>query len=136
MKIYLNIGTNIGDRAANLKHAVAAIESALHCKAVKSDVITTMPWGFKSENFFCNQGLMINKDIEPLTLLDSLQAIEKELGSKAHRDAEGNYMDRLIDIDIMDIEGVKIKSERLTLPHPHLYERPFFLMPYLLLKGY
>ena len=136
MKIYLNIGTNIGDRHENIKRAVSAIEHTLQCKAVICDVITTMPWGYKSDNFFCNQGIMIEKEIEPLALLDTLQRIEKELGSAAHRDADGNYMDRLIDIDIMDIDGVKMKSKRLTLPHPHLYERPFFLMPYLVLKGF
>ncbi|MCH5215480.1 MAG: 2-amino-4-hydroxy-6-hydroxymethyldihydropteridine diphosphokinase [Muribaculaceae bacterium] len=136
MKIYLNIGTNLGNRIANLKHAILAIESELHCKAVVSDIISSVPWGFASKNFFYNQGVMIDVDIEPYELLDTTQKIEKNLGSKAHRDAAGNYLDRIIDIDIVDMEGVKIRSERLVLPHPHLYDRPFFLIPYLMLKGF
>lgn len=136
MKAYLNIGTNIGDRHANIEQAISSIEEVLHCKAVRSEPVSTMPWGFKSDNIFLNISISVETDKDPYELLDCLQAIEKELGSGAHRDSDGLYIDRLIDIDIIDIDGVRIKDERLCIPHPHLYDRPFFLTPYLMLKGF
>ena len=69
--------------------------------------------------------------IEPEELLAILKRIETTLSSGSHRDSEGQYCDREIDIDIMAIEGIRWHSERLVLPHVHLLEREFFLKPLL-----
>ena len=77
-----------------------------------------------------------------LEVLDWLHDIEHRLGSASHRDADGNYVDRLVDIDIMAIDqwdgkqwqAVTVDHPRLQVPHPHLPDREFFLQPYHQLK--
>lgn len=135
MKAYLNIGTNLGDRQANINRAVLLVEQHLGCHALRSGVVESEPWGFKSENRFCNIGIAVETELAPAELLDELHDIEKEMGSLSHRTASGEYADRIIDIDIMAIDGVKIDSEKLTVPHKHLYDRDFFLKPYMELKS-
>ncbi len=128
MNYYLNIGSNIGQRRDNLYRAVVAIAATTGCCAV-SRVVESEPWGFESENRFMNLGMWVRSDIAPLEMLSLLQGIERRLGSASHRDAEGNYIDRLVDIDIMAIDGLVIHTPALQVPHPHMAERDFFLMP-------
>lgn len=135
MLCYLNIGSNLGDRRANLEAAIAAIERDFGTTARRSDVVESAPWGYASAHRFLNIGIAIEVDVEPLELLSRLQTIEKRLGSGAHRNADGSYADRLVDIDIMDIDGYSCDTERLTVPHRHLYDREFFLQPYNQLKS-
>lgn len=92
--------------------------------------------------------MVFRSEDQPLDILHSLQAIEKDLSCRIageifsrgkrgeagnigdnHRNADGSYADRFLDIDIMTIEGVEMQTEELTLPHPHLRERPFFMEP-------
>lgn len=73
-------------------------------------------------------------------MLDHIHDLEHSLGSDSHRDDRGNYIDRLVDIDIMAIEQtdgtpIAINTPTLTVPHPHLADRPFFLTPYRQLKS-
>ena len=127
---YLNIGTNLGDRQQNLRRAIAAL-SAGNGGCRVSDVVESEPWGFGSDNTFLNVAVAIKSSMEPQQLLDWIHAIEKRLGSGSHRDAHGNYIDRLIDIDIMaadDEQGnsITVNTPTMQIPHPHLYDRPFF----------
>ena len=62
-------------------------------------------------------------------MLDRIHDIERRLGSAAHRDGDGNYIDRLVDIDIVAIDERVIDTPTLQVPHPHLAERDFFLRP-------
>ena len=128
MNYYLNIGSNIGKRRDNLYRAVVAIAGSVGCCAV-SRIVESEPWGFESENRFMNLGVWVSSGIRPLEMLDRLQAIERQLGSGSHRDAGGNYIDRLVDIDIMAIDNQVIDCQTLQVPHPHLAERDFFLIP-------
>lgn len=138
MIYYLNIGTNLGNKNLNLSRAVAAIEKEFGyfelSKSVESD-----PWGFDSSNRFLNVGMLVYSDREPLEVLHSLQEIEKRISPASHRNPDGTYADRLIDIDIMAIENpeaedgrftVVIDTPELKVPHPGLQERPFFLEPF------
>ncbi|MDE6295776.1 MAG: 2-amino-4-hydroxy-6-hydroxymethyldihydropteridine diphosphokinase, partial [Muribaculaceae bacterium] len=59
----------------------------------------------------------------------TLQDIERQISPDPHRNPDGTYADRTIDIDIMGIEGVTMNTPELTLPHPHLAERDFFMQP-------
>jgi len=128
MKYYLNIGSNIGDRRDNLYRAVVALVEGSSGAAV-SRIVESEPWGFDSENRFMNIGLCIDSDLDPQAMLDRMHDIERALGSANHRDADGHYIDRLVDIDIMAIDDMVIDTPALQVPHRHMAERDFFLRP-------
>ena len=128
MDYYLNIGSNMGDRRDNLYRAVVALTAGTS-GSVTSHVVESEPWGFDSDNRFMNIGLWLASDLEPHQMLDRIHDIEHRLGSAAHRDAQGGYIDRLVDIDIVAIDDMVIDSPTLQVPHPHLAERDFFLRP-------
>ena len=128
MVYYLNIGSNMGDRRDNLYRAVVAL-SAGTSGSVTSHIIESEPWGFDSDNHFMNIGLWLNCDLEPREMLEHIHEIERRLGSASHRDVEGHYIDRLVDIDIVAIGDMVIDTPTLQVPHPHLPEREFFLRP-------
>lgn len=126
---YINIGSNQGDSHAVIEQAIALIELYSRSAVVRSDYITTAPWGFESQNKFLNIGIAIDWDKSPLELLDTLQAIERTISPSPHRDADGRYIDRVIDIDIIAIDEEIINTERLTVPHPRMHLREFVLKP-------
>lgn len=90
------------------------------------------PWGYDSANRFLNQGLRLDlgRTMEPEQVLDTTQAVERTICDAPHRNPDGTYRDRLIDIDIIAIDDITLSTPRLTLPHPRMQERPFVLGPY------
>ena len=128
MKVYLGIGTNLGDRKANLMRAVEHInEQAGHVLACSS-FIETEPWGFSSDNFFLNAVVAIDTQYTPHELLHITQEIEREMG-RTHKSVGGNYSDRIIDIDILLYEDVVVDDGELTIPHPLMWQRSFVYEP-------
>ena len=134
MKYYINIGTNLGNRRLNLSRAVAAVERRFGYFEI-SKVVESEPWGYDSTNLYLNVAMMFDTEEAPLDVLHTLQAIEKEISPEAHRNPDGTYKDRLIDIDIMAIENVVVDEPELKVPHPHLFDRPFFINPLKELLG-
>lgn len=134
MVYYINIGSNMGNRLMNLTRAVSAIEKRFGWFEL-SHHIESEPWGFNSKNKFLNVGMAFISDLQPLEVLHILQEVEATINPSSHRNADGSYKDRVIDIDIMAVDGVEMSTPELTLPHPHLEERPFFLEPYNELKN-
>ncbi len=128
MNYYLNIGSNTGNRRDNIYRAVAFLVAGTSGGALSS-IVETEPWGFESENRFLNVGVKFSSDLEPQQMLDRIHDIERRLGSGAHRNAQGGYIDRLVDIDIMAIDDQVISTPTLQVPHQHLPERDFFLKP-------
>ena len=128
MKYYLTVGTNMGDRRDNLYRAVVAIAAGNGGCAV-SAIVESEPWGFDSDKRFLNLGLSLDSNLEPQAMLERIHEIERRLGSGAHRDSRGGYIDRLVDIDIVAIGDLVIDTPMLQVPHPHLPERDFFLRP-------
>lgn len=126
--VYVNIGSNLGQRHALISKAVEKI-SEIFGICCLSSYIETEPWGFESDNRFLNLGVSFKSDLPPESILDILQGIEVKISNVAHRDERGKYKDREIDIDIMAIDQLRYCSERLRIPHPHLFERDFFLQP-------
>ena len=126
--VFLNIGSNIGNRRLNISKAVRAIEREFGYFEL-SHTVESKPEGFMSPNVFMNVGMMILTDLEPTELLRKIQEIEKEISPASHRDSDGNYIDRAIDIDIIAIDENVIESEELTVPHPRMHERRFVLEP-------
>ncbi|MDE6197229.1 MAG: 2-amino-4-hydroxy-6-hydroxymethyldihydropteridine diphosphokinase [Muribaculaceae bacterium] len=143
--VYLNIGSNSGDRRAFIARAVAALRSSAlfagaQCRL--SEAVESEPWGFESEHGFTNIGLAFDieraeawTDAELEALLDTTQAVERSLSAMPHRNADGSYRDREIDIDIIEVDDIVYSSPRLTLPHPHASERPFVSGPLEELKS-
>lgn len=118
----------MGERRDNLYRAVAFLAAGTSGCAVSS-IVESEPWGFESDNRFMNLGVWLRSDIEPLEMLDRIHVIEQQLGSSSHRDEQGGYIDRLVDIDIVAIDDQVIDTRTLQVPHPHLPERDFFLKP-------
>ncbi|MCM1137614.1 MAG: 2-amino-4-hydroxy-6-hydroxymethyldihydropteridine diphosphokinase [Duncaniella sp.] len=138
--IYLNIGSNKGDRQALIEQAIAFISSELQAAYIRrSKFIETAPWGFDSTNKFLNLGLALYYPSLDINSPDSLQhifdihsklrLIERKVSSESHRDCEGNYIDREIDIDIIAIDDLTIDMRSLTIPHPRMHLRDFVLIP-------
>jgi 2-amino-4-hydroxy-6-hydroxymethyldihydropteridine diphosphokinase len=122
--IYLALGTNIGDRSANLQAARAALPPAVQI-ALQSPIYETQPWGYLEQGPFLNQVLEANTTLAPDELLAHLKQIEMHLG----RQPSVRYGPRLIDLDILLFGAQVINTPTLTIPHAHLFERAFTLIP-------
>lgn len=137
--VHFNIGSNLGDREANIKRAVASLRllASISSSVRISDPMVSSPWGFISDNDFINVGVSLDTDISPDALLAATQRIQQSISTASHRDSTGTYIDRLIDIDIIAIckveaqglELLHISTERLTLPHPRAMQRDFVIVP-------
>lgn len=126
---YINIGSNIGDRRAAIARAVTAIKEQLDPLARVSPEVHSEPWGYSSPNPYINIGVAVHTSLPPEALLDKLLAIQNSIGAGAHRTADGDYADRVIDIDLIAVDSLVISTPRLTLPHPRMHLRDFVLIP-------
>jgi 2-amino-4-hydroxy-6-hydroxymethyldihydropteridine diphosphokinase len=122
--VYLALGSNMGNRAANLKTAIAALPPQMEMKA-KSRVYETPPWGYTDQEKFLNQVLKVQTYLAPEPLLKHLKRLEVALG----RNATFQNGPRLIDIDVLFYDDLVYESPTLVIPHPRLHERGFVLMP-------
>lgn len=122
--VYLALGSNLGDRMANLRAAAAALSPALTVRRV-SPVYQTSPWGVTDQPDFLNQVIEVETRLTPLDLLVYLKHLERELG----RVPTVRYGPRLIDLDILFFNQDVINLPELTIPHPRLAERAFVLVP-------
>lgn len=127
-KVYLSIGTNLGDRNANISRAVELLRERVGEVVAKSSVIETEPVGFKSENNFYNCAIAVSTQLSPFDLLEITQQIEKEMG-RTLKSVNGIYHDRVIDIDILLYDDLAISTPKLTIPHPRMNEREFVMVP-------
>jgi 2-amino-4-hydroxy-6-hydroxymethyldihydropteridine diphosphokinase len=126
--VIINIGSNLGDRRLNLSRAMRAVSMEFGDFEM-SHAVESPAWGFESPNSFLNVSLMFQTDLTADEVLMRLQRIEHSISPNRHRDESGNYIDRLIDIDIVAIDDLVIDTPTLKVPHPHLAERRFFLEP-------
>lgn len=129
MKAHINIGSNIGDRMANICRAVALIRDLSLVPPRVSKVFESEPWGYDSVNMFYNVGVEIETDLSPTLLLPALKSIEKNIDASSHRDENGNYKDRAIDIDLIYMGDFVISIDSIQLPHPRMEKRGFVLTP-------
>lgn len=127
-RLYLGLGTNLGNKRENLTRAIEALSLALGKCVTQSSFIETEPWGFESNNSFLNCVAAFDTDIAPLELLNTTERIERMLG-RTQKSQDGNYHDRVIDIDILLYGDNIIESDRLTIPHPLMHSRTFVLEP-------
>lgn len=122
--VYLALGTNLGDRLANLKQAASALPPLVRLIAA-SPVYETPPWGYAEQPAFLNQVLQAETDLDPHALLAYLKQIETSLG----RRATFRNGPRVIDLDILFYDDALLNAPGLTIPHPRIPERAFVLVP-------
>ena len=127
-ELYIALGSNMGDRRSLLNRAIALIEERVGAVQRVSSFIETEPWGFESEHPFLNAAVMVLTTLSPIECLDATQQIERELGRKK-KSKGGKYHDRPIDIDLLLYGDLKLSTPRLTIPHPHMFERDFVMIP-------
>jgi 2-amino-4-hydroxy-6-hydroxymethyldihydropteridine diphosphokinase len=124
-RVYLSLGSNLGDRVANLRAALAALGEAGIAVQRVSSFYKTQPVDFLAQAWFANCVAEVATDLMPLQLLRKCQAIERRLGRRPGV-AKGP---RPIDIDILLYENAVVRTPALTVPHPRLGERRFVLIP-------
>ena len=122
--VYLALGSNMGNRLANLKAAINNLTPQMAVKA-RSSVYETPPWGYTEQSAFLNQVIMAETYLQPQALLAHLKRLEKALGRKP----SFQNGPRLIDIDILFFDDLVIDTPPLVIPHPRLHERAFVLIP-------
>lgn len=125
---YLSLGSNIGDRHATMQSAILLLDSQAGTVDRVSSAIETEPWGFESANKFLNMCVRITSTLSPEQLLATTKDIELQLG-RTTKSVNGQYHDRPIDIDILTYDDLHINTPSLTLPHPHMHERDFVMIP-------
>ena len=140
--LYLGLGSNQGDRALNIEHAVSMLNVELKTpyKAISS-LLETEPWGFESQEKFMNAVVLYelelpegyNPEAEGLMILEICKDIERRMGrtGEPQFDEKGErvYKDRPIDIDILLFGDNRIDCPELTVPHKLMYERDFVMIP-------
>jgi 2-amino-4-hydroxy-6-hydroxymethyldihydropteridine diphosphokinase len=124
-KIFLAIGSNVGDRVKNLDKVTELLEKNNVKVVQKSNVYETEPYGYKEQQWFYNQILEAQTDLSPESLLDLCLNIEKEIGRKK----TFKWGPRVIDVDILLFGEKIIDQDDLKIPHPFLHARKFVLVP-------
>lgn len=126
--VYLSLGTNLGNKEHNLRVAISMIGKDVGTVVRQSSFIATEPWGFESANTFLNCAVCIKTTHTPLDVLHLTQDIEREMG-RLSKSIDGQYHDRIIDIDILLYDDLNINTPELTIPHPLMHEREFVMIP-------
>ena len=147
-KVYLGLGTNLGDREANIRQAIRLIGERVGAVVRQSSLIETEPWGFESPNKFLNAVILCETERTPREVLRLTQKIERDMG-RTHKSLaisdwpladsskpkaqsqkpKANYKDRPIDIDILLYDDITIDEPDLKIPHPLMHERDFVMIP-------
>ena len=127
-KVYLSLGTNLGNRKRNIREAIDMIGEQIGVVERQSALYETKPWGFASPNDFINACVLVYTTLAPRQLLEAAQHIENEMG-RTLKSVDGEYHDRIIDIDILLIDDLHIDEPDLKVPHPLMEERDFVMTP-------
>jgi 2-amino-4-hydroxy-6-hydroxymethyldihydropteridine diphosphokinase len=123
---YLGLGSNLGDREANLRAALAALGREEGIRLLRaSDFRASAPWGDTDQPDFLNAVAEVETALGPVELLRRVKAIERELGRQPAR----RWGPRLIDIDLLTWDRLRLETPELTLPHPRILARPFVWEP-------
>lgn len=123
---YIGIGTNIGERVANVDRALSLMSDAgirlIRCSSLHE----TTPWGVTDQPNFINAAAMVETDLAPHDLFTTLKSIERRMGRLFEQERWGP---RVIDLDILLYDDEVIDTHDLKVPHPLMHERAFVLVP-------
>lgn len=125
-KIYLSLGSNLGDRIRNLQNATAQLNDFGRISQ-RSSYVESEPVGFETPHIFINQCVLWETNLSATEALEQIHKIELSLGRE--RSEIERYGDRTIDIDILYVNTEIIKTKELQVPHPRISERKFVLLP-------
>lgn len=139
-KVYLGLGTNLGDREANMLKAMSLIGERVGRVVRQSSFIETEPWGFESAHQFLNAVILVETERTPREVLLLTQQIERDLGKRKEHATQrsklsnsklsnSKYTDRPMDIDILLYDDLTIDEPDLKIPHPLMHERDFVMKP-------
>lgn len=123
--VLLSLGSNLGDRLGMLRRAVEKLDKNGISATALSHVYETMPWGVTDQPLFLNACAKVRTASDPRQLLMLLKNMESELGRRAGK----RWGPREIDIDIVFYDRIVFKDEHLVIPHPHMHQRGFVLVP-------
>ena len=122
------LGGNVGDVRATFPKAIATICGMTQAALLsRSSDYSTPPWGETHQADFINACIEIETSLDPHALLFTLQKIEAKFGRD--RTSERRWGPRTLDLDLIAYDDVRMQRPELTLPHPHLFERAFVLLP-------
>lgn len=128
MRCFILFGSNQGEKKKLLEEACDLINKRCGMVVERSSAYITEPWGFEAEEWFLNELLVVETELEPDDLMNKLLEIEAELGRVRHPEITG-YCSRTVDLDILYYGDKIINTEKVTVPHPRLHLRKFALMP-------
>lgn len=127
---HIHIGTNQGDLIANLKAAILLLKEKGEILD-KSHIYETEAWVKQDQPNFYNMALTYSTKLDPYALLQLVNSIEDKLG----RERNEKWGERIIDLDIITYDDKVIYDEKLTIPHRHMSERNFVLIPMIEIAG-
>ncbi|MCD7872601.1 MAG: 2-amino-4-hydroxy-6-hydroxymethyldihydropteridine diphosphokinase [Clostridiales bacterium] len=126
MKYVLGLGTNLGNRLENIEKCIECINLTPNTKVIeRSGIYETEPWGYEKQDNFYNCVILAQSLLNSHEMLGLCLGIESGFGRKR----KILYGPRILDIDLLFAENAEIKTENLTVPHPHIRERRFVLEP-------
>ena len=127
--VHINIGSNLGNSRSLIERAVAGIALLSDTPLRSSAFVESDAWGYRSAHRFVNVGVEIETTLPPEALLRELQRIERAICQAPHRNADGSYADREIDVDMIYYGELVLDTPALVLPHPRMHLREFVLVP-------
>lgn len=123
---YVALGANLGDREGSLTEAIRRLQTDSELTVSRiSAVYETAPVGYTDQPSFLNMAVRLNTELDPISLLRRLLAIEQEMG----RVRDVRWGPRNIDLDLLVVGEVVLDTPELTLPHPRMGQRAFVLVP-------
>lgn len=123
---YLGLGSNIGDRRANIDQAIEMLKAQRDVEIIKaSSIYETAPVGYRDQPDFLNAVVMIETRLKPRELLNAVLSIESLMGRKRTI----RWGPRVIDIDILLYDNEQLDEDDLHIPHPRMLEREFVMKP-------
>ena len=123
--IFLQLGSNMGDREAYLHDTIRLIVKEIGAIHKSSKVYESVPWGVDNQNNYLNQVLKVKAQFSPEEVLEKVLKIEDKVG----RVRNEKWGERIIDIDILFFNDLIIEKEGICIPHVHLQSRKFVLIP-------
>jgi 2-amino-4-hydroxy-6-hydroxymethyldihydropteridine diphosphokinase len=127
MRAYIALGSNLGDSKQQLLDAIDKLSGLPNSHVLaRSRFYRTPPWGKVEQPDFLNAVIALETPLPPHDLLDALLEIERQAGRLRNGERWGP---RTLDLDLLHVAGKTVNDERLTLPHPHISERAFVLLP-------
>ena len=126
--VFFSLGSNIGNRKRLIREAISLLNERVGRVVRESSLIETAPWGFSAPNQFINACVCCETKLNPRQILAVTQRIEREMG-RVVKSQDGEYHDRIIDIDILLYDDLTIDEPDLKIPHPHMKERDFVMNP-------